>query len=380
MNNVRPHLGFKRVTAQNVQETDPLVADMWTRNNITGEARPQEPNDWISVITGIELRRVVPSEVHRMFTLVQGAFCYAHWYYPMVTICLNEMLRIADVATDKACKQRGLPHGEDSSFAQRIDQLASRKVIDQTAKPIWHQLRKQRNRATHPSSQSIYGFSHAFDTVKHVKELIDNIHWFEPQLRTAAEADREFVEATYFASQRAIIENLFGWRGNEVEREKFAEFYDMANTRIVSVDSINIGWLTVQTFPSHVHLQSIFLTEEWSNRGIGSGLIADVIAEATSKGLPVNLSTAKVNRAQGLYANLGFRRLREDHYKAYFEYRVGDQERHVVLRRVSHADFEKLYAWFSDAAFVIWWGGVPKSAEEVAKKILETSKGFGLTS
>lgn len=366
----KPHLGFKRVTTANALETDPVVSDMWTVNHSTGEARPQEPGDWISLITSIELRPVVPSEVHRMFTLVQGALCYAHWYYPMVTIGMNEMLRIADVATDKACKQRRLPYGEDAPFARRIDSLATVGAIDDADKQLWHRLRKQRNRATHPSSQNIYGFAQAFDTARHVRDLIDRINWFEPELRRATEDDREFVESTYFATQRPIIEHLFGWRSDDVERQKFAEFYDMANTQIAIVDGVEVGWLTVQSFPSHISLQSIFLTEEWLDRGIGSGLIGDVIAEATSNGLPVRLSTAKNNRAQNLYANLGFRKLYEDENKAYFEYRLGDQEQHVRLRPVTHNDFKRLHAWFSDPAFVIWWGGVPKSAEEVAKKYL----------
>ena len=52
--------------------------------------------------------------------------------------------------------------------------------------------------------------------------------------RLASEADRAFVEDVYFGTQRWIIEELFGWRGDDVERAKFAEFYDESRTRIIS--------------------------------------------------------------------------------------------------------------------------------------------------
>jgi hypothetical protein len=48
--------------------------------------------------------------------------------------------------------------------------------------------------------------------------------------RAATSTDRAFVESVYFATQRWLIEELFGWRGDDVERTKFAEFYDEQNT------------------------------------------------------------------------------------------------------------------------------------------------------
>ena len=40
-------------------------------------------------------------------------------------------------------------------------------------------------------------------------------------LRPATSDDVPFIESVYFETQRSIIESLFGWRGDEVEREKF---------------------------------------------------------------------------------------------------------------------------------------------------------------
>jgi aminoglycoside 6'-N-acetyltransferase len=44
--------------------------------------------------------------------------------------------------------------------------------------------------------------------------------------------------------------------------------------------------------------------------------------------------------------------------------------RTTTLRPVSDADLDTLARWFGDPAFVVWWGGTPKSREEVAEKYL----------
>lgn len=45
-------------------------------------------------------------------------------------------------------------------------------------------------------------------------------------LRGATPDDRAFVEQVYFEPQRWLVEKLFGWRGDDVERAKFDESYD----------------------------------------------------------------------------------------------------------------------------------------------------------
>jgi aminoglycoside 6'-N-acetyltransferase len=360
------HLGFKRVTLENALVTDPVVTMMATRIKSTGEFRAQEPGDWIPLIMSVGLRARVHNEVRRMFVFAQGAMCYVHWYYPALTLGIDDMLRIADFAVVQACKQRSI---RKKTFEKRIDALCALNAIATADEPIWDTIRNARNRATHPSAQNVYGFAQAYDMVKFIAGAIDRIDWYDPSHRPATHADRAFVERVYFETQRALIEQLFGWCGDETERGKFAEFYDVENTRIVAIGDEDVGWFTLQRFPSHHHLQSIFLMERWQDRGIGGTIISDLVADAVDADLPIRLSTAKINRAQGLYRRLGFLRLREDKYKAYFEHDAG-RVRAVQIRAVRDVDFDLLYGWFSDPAFVRWWGGVPKTPEEVATKYL----------
>jgi len=134
-------------------------------------------------------------------------------------------------------------------------------------------------------------------------------------------SDESFVEIVYFETQRWIIETLFGWRGNDIERKKFRESYDADNTEIILAEGIPAGWWTVQRSPNEIHLEAIYLLAPHQGRGIGSKLVRDLMAQAEDARIPIRLSTAKINPARKLYARLGFLLTDEDQYKAYFERR-----------------------------------------------------------
>ena len=133
-------------------------------------------------------------------------------------------------------------------------------------------------------------------------------------------SDGPFVETVYFETHRWIIEALFGWRGDDIEREKFRESYDADNMKIILEGGIPIGWWTVQRSTSEIHLEAIYLLAAHQGHGVGTRLIRNLVAEAQAAGIPVRLSTAKINPARELYARLGFLLTHEDRYKAYFEH------------------------------------------------------------
>lgn len=139
-------------------------------------------------------------------------------------------------------------------------------------------------------------------------------------LRAATNADREFIEHLYFKTQRWIIEALFGWRGDDVERATFANSYDEAHTQIIAFNGVDSGWLTVQR-SGDIHLDSIYLVPEQQRKGIGTVLIRGLIAEAEATGTILRLSTAKINPAQRLYERLGFIVVDEGPFKIEMEHR-----------------------------------------------------------
>lgn len=166
--------GFKIVTLENVLEVDPVVADHVTLNRATGEARLQAPEDWVPLVMGVTLDAKVPHEVRKMFVFVQGAMCYAHWYYPLLTLISHDLLRVADFATVEACRERGLG---STTMEKRIAALVAHGAVTPEDERVWTIVRKARNRATHPPTQDIYGFSMAFDILRAIRNLIDRIAW-----------------------------------------------------------------------------------------------------------------------------------------------------------------------------------------------------------
>lgn len=168
------HLGFKIVTVENVLETDPVIASMVVMNHTTGEVREQGPQDWIPLIMGVALDDQVPQEVRRSFAFAQGAMCYAHWYYPLLTLISHDLLRVADFATVEACRQRGI---KAKTFKERIAALTVAGGIALTDEPVWTNIRSHRNHATHPTAQSIYSLGMAYKILTVVQTLINRIQW-----------------------------------------------------------------------------------------------------------------------------------------------------------------------------------------------------------
>jgi ribosomal protein S18 acetylase RimI-like enzyme len=140
-------------------------------------------------------------------------------------------------------------------------------------------------------------------------------------LRPALPSDRPFVERVYFETQRWIIERLFGWRGDETERQKFANFYNETSAQIIRLDGDDAGWITVITDDAGVEISQIYVLPEFQNKGVGTRIISDIIAKARSSSLCVRISTAKINPAIRLYERLGFRQYAETEFKIFLELR-----------------------------------------------------------
>lgn len=112
-----------------------------------------------------------------------------------------------------------------------------------------------------------------------------------------------------------MIEKIVGWRGDEAERRHFYQSFTLEETSILSAGGADIGWMTVRRNVDHIYLDEITILAPWQNNGIGTSLLRDLIQEANERGLPLRLSTARINPARRLYERLGFRIVRESPYK-----------------------------------------------------------------
>jgi len=119
-----------------------------------------------------------------------------------------------------------------------------------------------------------------------------------------------------YANTRRAEVQAWGWSGDQVakfvamqfeaRRRGYKAAYPTAAEEILLFDETPVGSMLVERSASEIRLIDIALLNEHQNRGIGSGLINDLIAEANAADLPLRLSVLRGNPAKRLYERLGF--------------------------------------------------------------------------
>jgi ribosomal protein S18 acetylase RimI-like enzyme len=134
-------------------------------------------------------------------------------------------------------------------------------------------------------------------------------------VRTAGEADEEALFAA-FASGRIDELAALPWTSEQKRaflRQQFAlqtahygTHYPSAESMVIELDGTPIGRLYVDRGPLELRLMDIALLPEHRGRGIGGGVVRDLIDEAVAAGVPVTLHVEAHNPARRLYERLGF--------------------------------------------------------------------------
>ncbi len=140
-------------------------------------------------------------------------------------------------------------------------------------------------------------------------------------LRPYQDYDREFLFKLY-ASTRADEIAPFGWPPAQQEaflrmqytaqQRWYSMSYAQAEHHIIEQEGVPIGRLMVSRQPSFVVLVDIALLPEHRGKGIGGGLVRDLIQQCNQARLPLRLQVLKANPALRLYERLDFTRRGED--------------------------------------------------------------------
>lgn len=126
-------------------------------------------------------------------------------------------------------------------------------------------------------------------------------------LRRATHDDAEFLFSLLRAALGPYVEETYGPWDEADQRARFFAANPTETHEIVEADGRPIGCLDVRRLDDQLKLNRVFLLPEFQRRGIGSRLLADVLTEADTAGLPVRLRVFQVNPARNLYTRLGFR-------------------------------------------------------------------------
>lgn len=134
-------------------------------------------------------------------------------------------------------------------------------------------------------------------------------------MRPITAADEGFLSRVY-ASTRQEELAVLNW--SEQERAEFLllqfraqhtfylERFAGAQFDIVLLNGQEAGRLYLDRRADEFRIIDIALLPEYRNRGIGTGLLREIQAEAESAGLPVRIHVERNNPALSLYHRLGF--------------------------------------------------------------------------
>lgn len=124
--------------------------------------------------------------------------------------------------------------------------------------------------------------------------------------RVAGPSDLEFLFALLEAALGPYVEQTYGPWQEEDQRARFFGSTRPETHEIVELEGRPIGCLKIERRAGEIRLQRVFLLPAHQNRGLGSQLVRELLAEARAAGLPVRLRVFRVNPAQRLYRRLGF--------------------------------------------------------------------------
>jgi len=133
--------------------------------------------------------------------------------------------------------------------------------------------------------------------------------------RCISDADRDFLLRVY-ASTREQEKELFGWEDKEwkdflrlqfsIQHKYYQQQFSDAAYTIILLNNEPVGRLYVDRRKDEVHIIDIALLPEFRNRGIGSKILKDLIAEAEEENIPARIYVEHFNPALRLYEHLGF--------------------------------------------------------------------------
>ena len=140
-------------------------------------------------------------------------------------------------------------------------------------------------------------------------------------LRDSDASDADFLLKLYCESRKDEMAN-WGWNAEQADgflrmqhharTLGYAAQHPDATDSIILVDNEPAGRMMVDRSSEEVWLVDIALLTSWQGRGIGTGLVRQLVESAEVAGKPVRLHVATGNPAKRLYERMGFETIHED--------------------------------------------------------------------
>lgn len=136
-------------------------------------------------------------------------------------------------------------------------------------------------------------------------------------LRPIGPDDLVFLSQVYASTRREELAPL-GWSAAQqaaflgqqfaAQHHHYTTHYAGASFQVILVRGQTAGRLYVARWPAEIRIVDIALLPEFRGAGVGSRLLAGLLAEADRAGAAVSIHVEKHNPALRLYERLGFAR------------------------------------------------------------------------
>jgi len=117
--------------------------------------------------------------------------------------------------------------------------------------------------------------------------------------------DADELVALRVAAMRPSLEQL-GRFDPQRARARFLQHYTPACTRHLVVGGRRVGVVVVRHEAEHLLLDHLYVHPDHQGQGIGAAVLADVLAQAETQGLPVKVTALRGSRSNDFYQRHGF--------------------------------------------------------------------------
>jgi ribosomal protein S18 acetylase RimI-like enzyme len=139
-------------------------------------------------------------------------------------------------------------------------------------------------------------------------------------LRRPESGDYAFALGLYLETMKPYAAELMVWEDAK-QTAGFATQWKPEDVRIVVVDGEDVGWLQIADRDSEIFLQQFFVRPSRQRSGIGSTVLAHLVASWEISRKPVVLTVLKNNPARRLYEKFDFVEIAEEGVKYRMERR-----------------------------------------------------------
>lgn len=151
------------------------IAPFVRLNFETGKVAPMTTEAWRTPIRGPQLSANVPPEIRKMFEVARGAMLEGPAFYPLYTLALEQVYRVADAAMRSRSLALGIPPSPAASFSTRVHAFADSGRLPLAEHRSWEAICILRNDTSHPTEPAVLSFGMAVEAFRSITQLINRL-------------------------------------------------------------------------------------------------------------------------------------------------------------------------------------------------------------